>query len=99
VEAALRAAGPYLVNVQVDDMRHTAHEHLPFGEGELDLPLALATLVAVGYRGVAAVELPRHSYDAPGLARRSMAALVAAWSAGSATGATATDPRPGGGTR
>ncbi|MEP7765147.1 sugar phosphate isomerase/epimerase family protein [Sanguibacter sp. 25GB23B1] len=89
VEAALRAAGPYLVNVQADDMRSTAHEHLPFGEGELDLPLALATLADVGYRGVAAVELPRHSYDAPGLARRSMAALVAAWS----------DDHPRGGSR
>ncbi|MFF2623483.1 sugar phosphate isomerase/epimerase family protein [Oerskovia jenensis] len=79
VRGALLAAAPHLLNVQVDDMRHTAHEHLPFGEGELDLALALGTLGEIGYTGVAAVELPRHSYDAPGLAHRSMAAMTGAW--------------------
>ncbi|QJW38260.1 sugar phosphate isomerase/epimerase [Cellulosimicrobium protaetiae] len=79
VVGALRAAAPYLANVQLDDMPRTHHEHRPFGEGEIDLPLVLATLADVGYTGVAAVELPRHSYDAPGLAHRSMTALQAAW--------------------
>jgi sugar phosphate isomerase/epimerase len=79
VVGALRAAGPVLANVQLDDMPSTHHEHRPFGEGEIDLPLVLATLADVGYTGVAAVELPRHSYDAPGLARRSMTALREAW--------------------
>lgn len=79
VEGALRAAAPHLMNVQLDDMPRTHHEHRPFGEGEIDLPLVLRTLAAIEYRGIAAVELPRHSYDAPGLARRSMAALRAAW--------------------
>ncbi|OLT50241.1 hypothetical protein BJF88_15565 [Cellulosimicrobium sp. CUA-896] len=79
VVGALRAAAPYLANVQLDDMPPTHHEHRPFGEGDIDLPLVLATLADVGYAGVAAVELPRHSFDAPGLARRSMTALRAAW--------------------
>jgi sugar phosphate isomerase/epimerase len=79
VRGALLEAGPLLANVQLDDMRPHAHEHLPFGEGTVDLPLALATLADLGYRGVAAVELPRHSHDAPGLAVRSMAALRAGW--------------------
>jgi sugar phosphate isomerase/epimerase len=79
VRGALLEAGPLLANVQLDDMRPHAHEHLPFGEGIVDLPLALATLAELGYRGVAAVELPRHSHDAPGLAVRSMAALRAGW--------------------
>ncbi|WP_426309606.1 sugar phosphate isomerase/epimerase family protein [Cellulosimicrobium sp. E-16] len=79
VVGALRAAAPYLANVQLDDMPRTHHEHRPFGEGEIDLPLVLSTLADVGYTGVAAVELPRHSYDAPGLARRSMTALHEAW--------------------
>ncbi|WP_454041041.1 sugar phosphate isomerase/epimerase family protein [Cellulosimicrobium sp. Marseille-Q8652] len=56
VVGALRAAAPYLANVQLDDMPSTHHEHRPFGEGEIDLPLVLATLDAVGYTGVAAVE-------------------------------------------
>lgn len=79
VRGALLEAGPLLANVQLDDMPAHAHEHLPFGEGAVDLPLALATLAELGYRGVAAVELPRHSHDAPGLAERSIAALRAGW--------------------
>lgn len=79
VEGALRAAAPYLSNVQLDDMPRTHHEHRPFGEGDLDLPLVLATLADIGYTGVAAVELPRHSHDAPRLALDSRAALMRAW--------------------
>ncbi|MFI2486719.1 sugar phosphate isomerase/epimerase family protein [Promicromonospora kroppenstedtii] len=79
VEGALRAAAPYLSNVQLDDMPATHHEHRPFGEGDIDLPLVLATLADIGYSGVAAVELPRHSHDAPRLARDSRAALMRAW--------------------
>ena len=76
---ALRRAAPLLCNVQLDDMPPTHHEHRPFGEGDIDLPAVLGTLAEIGFRGVAAVELPRHSYDAPGLARHSMAALREAW--------------------
>ncbi|MDO8149148.1 sugar phosphate isomerase/epimerase family protein [Isoptericola sp. b515] len=79
VVGALRAAAPVLTNVQLDDMPRTHHEHRPFGEGDLDLPLVLATLADIDYRGVAAVELPRHSHDAPALARRSLAAVRRAW--------------------
>lgn len=86
VRGALLEAGPLLANVQLDDMRPHAHEHLPFGEGVVDLPLALATLAELGYRGVAAVELPRHSHDAPGLAVRSMDALRNCWSAAATVG-------------
>jgi len=78
VVGALRAAGPLLRNVQADDMLPHAHEHLPFGEGELDLDAALSTLREIDYRGVIAVELPRHAHAAPELAAASMAALVAA---------------------
>lgn len=78
VVGALRAAGPLLRNVQADDMLPGAHEHLPFGEGELDLDAALQALRDLEYAGVIAVELPRHAHAAPELARASMAALVAA---------------------
>lgn len=76
---ALRRAAPLLSNVQLDDMPPTHHEHRPFGEGDIDLAAVLGTLATIGYHGVAAVELPRHSYDAPGLARHSMTALNEAW--------------------
>lgn len=71
----LRRAGALLVNVQLDDMHRGVHEHLEFGEGELDLPGTLAALVKIGYAGLASVELPRHSHAAPQVARRALAAL------------------------
>ncbi|WP_216216066.1 EboA domain-containing protein [Amycolatopsis aidingensis] len=74
----VRQAGPLLFNVQLDDMLPGVHEHLEFGEGELDLAGTLRALVEVGYAGVAAVELPRHSHAAPEVAARSISALKAA---------------------
>lgn len=94
VVGALRAAGALLRNVQADDMLPHAHEHLPFGEGALDLDAALATLRELDYRGVVAVELPRHAHAAPALARASMAALTAA-AARSGTASDATVPVAG----
>ena len=79
VVGALRTAGPLLVNVQVDDMMPEAHEHLELGTGRLDLAAALATLHEIDFRGVAAVELPRHAHDAPRVAARSMQAIHDAW--------------------
>ncbi|WP_306212471.1 sugar phosphate isomerase/epimerase family protein [Actinoplanes sp. RD1] len=78
VPACVAAAAPYLVNVQIDDMRRGVHEHLEFGEGEIDFPPVLAALRAGGYRGLVAVELPRHSHAAPDVARRSLDHLRAA---------------------
>jgi L-ribulose-5-phosphate 3-epimerase len=65
-------AGPYLVNVQIDDMRRGTHEHLEFGAGEIDFPPVLGALAATGYRGLVAVELPRHSHAAPSIAAQSL---------------------------
>lgn len=77
VDAAtcIRRAADLIVNVQLDDMRTGVHEHLEFGEGELNLPATLAALSEVGYTGVAAVELPRHSHAAPVVASRAFRAL------------------------
>lgn len=72
VPECVRRAGKRLVNVQIDDMRRGTHEHLEFGSGEIDFPPVLSALDEVGYRGLVAVELPRHSHDAPGVARRSL---------------------------
>lgn len=72
VADCVRRAGPALVNVQIDDMRRGVHEHLEFGEGEIDFPPVLAALDEVDYRGLIAVELPRHSHAAPDVSRRSL---------------------------
>ncbi|PRY01730.1 sugar phosphate isomerase/epimerase family protein [Allonocardiopsis opalescens] len=74
----VRLAGPLLANVQVDDMRPGVHEHLELGTGEVDLVGTLAALTEAGYRGLAAVELPRHGHAAPAVAARSLDALRAA---------------------
>jgi len=71
-------AGPHLVNVQIDDMRRGVHEHLEFGTGEVDFPATLRALTATGYRGLVAVELPRHAHAAPVVAHDSLAFLTAA---------------------
>lgn len=72
VADCVRRAAPYLVNVQIDDMRRGVHEHLEFGEGEIAFQPVLAALDEVGYTGLVSVELPRHSHSAPETARRSL---------------------------
>lgn len=73
--ACVRATGSWLATVQIDDMRRGVHEHLPFGDGEVDLPAVLAALRDTGYRGLVSVELPRHGHGAPVQAEQSLAAL------------------------
>jgi sugar phosphate isomerase/epimerase len=60
-----------LVNVHIEDMQRGVHEHLMFGEGEIDFPPLLRALRDVHYTGGIHVELSRHSHMAPDAARRS----------------------------
>ncbi|MDN3293857.1 sugar phosphate isomerase/epimerase family protein [Streptomyces ficellus] len=73
----VRAAAPWLRHVQIEDMRRGVHEHLPFGDGEIDFPPVLEALAATGYQGLTVVELPRHSHAGPELARSSIEFLRA----------------------
>ncbi|MFG2148542.1 sugar phosphate isomerase/epimerase family protein [Streptomyces sp. NPDC048696] len=68
----VRAVAPWLRHVQIEDMRRGVHEHLPFGDGEIDFPPVLEALGATGYQGLTVVELPRHSHAGPEQARRSI---------------------------
>ena len=61
---------PRLVNVHIEDMHAGVHEHLMFGEGQIDFPPVFQTLAQVGYNGGVHVELSRHSDQAPEAARR-----------------------------
>ncbi|WP_329454704.1 sugar phosphate isomerase/epimerase family protein [Streptomyces sp. NBC_01497] len=76
--ACVRDAAPWLRHVQIEDMRRGIHEHLPFGDGEIDFPPVLDALDAAGYQGLTVVELPRHSHAGPELARRSLEFLRSA---------------------
>ena len=46
-----------------------------FGEGDLDLPAALAALIDCGFDGLASVELSRDSHRGAAMARRSLETL------------------------
>jgi sugar phosphate isomerase/epimerase len=64
-----------LWNVHIEDMRRGVHDHLMFGEGEIDFKPVLEALREVGYAGGVHVELSRHSHDAVNTARRALAFL------------------------
>ena len=47
--------------VSIEDMRRGVHEHLPFGEGEMDVSAVLRALEETGFGGLVCVELSRES--------------------------------------
>ena len=60
----VRRAGGRLAHVQIEDALRGRHEHLPFGDGEIDFPPVLHALAEIGYNGLVSVELTRHSHTA-----------------------------------
>ena len=54
-----------LYNVHIEDMRQGVHEHLRFGDGEIDFLPVLKALTEFEYPGGVHVELSRHSHVAP----------------------------------
>lgn len=75
VSAHLAEWARVLWNVHIEDMRAGAHDHLMFGEGEVDFADAFAGLRAANYANGVYVELSRHSHDAVETARRAKAFL------------------------
>jgi sugar phosphate isomerase/epimerase len=78
VAAQIHHWAPRLVHVHLDDIRAGIHEHCMFGTGDLDLSETLSSLLAVGYDGMAAVELSRDSHRGPQAAQEAMGHLKAA---------------------
>jgi L-ribulose-5-phosphate 3-epimerase len=60
-----------LFNVHIEDMRRGKHDHLMFGDGEIDFIPVLNKLRETRFDGGIHVELSRHSHDAVNIARRS----------------------------
>lgn len=75
VADAIRAAGSSIAQVHLDDIANGVHEHCMFGQGDLDLPSALAALDEVGFAGLAAVELSRDSHRGPRAAEEALGHL------------------------
>jgi L-ribulose-5-phosphate 3-epimerase len=64
-----------LWNIHIEDMRRGVHDHLMFGEGEIDFAEVLGALAEIGYAGGVHVELSRHSHDAVETALRALTFL------------------------
>jgi sugar phosphate isomerase/epimerase len=98
--ALLRRHAREIVVVQLDDHRAGRHEHLLFGEGEVDWRAVAAAVRESGLSAPLEVELSAHSSTAPAAARASFEFLHAAFTAGgergpSGLGARGTgSPRP-----
>ncbi|RKG76309.1 sugar phosphate isomerase/epimerase family protein [Corallococcus terminator] len=61
---AVREFASVLGTVALEDMKRGVHEHLPFGEGDVDVPSVLRELVRVGYDRLICVELSRDAHRA-----------------------------------
>ncbi|WP_298959587.1 sugar phosphate isomerase/epimerase family protein [uncultured Methylobacterium sp.] len=64
-----------LGTVAIEDMKRGSHIHLPFGEGDMDVPGVLAALQAVGFPKLVCVELSRESHRADRMIPESLAYL------------------------
>ncbi len=61
---AVRLFANDLGTVALEDMRRGVHVHLPFGEGDMDVPSVLTALRDIGYAKLVCVELSRDSHRA-----------------------------------
>lgn len=64
-----------LWNIHIEDMKSDVHDHLKFGEGEIDFAEVFASLQEIQYPGFVSVELSRHSHDAFTTAKESFVFL------------------------
>ncbi|HEX4414591.1 MAG TPA: sugar phosphate isomerase/epimerase family protein [Lacipirellulaceae bacterium] len=65
----IRESAPRLANVHIEDMKTGVHEHLMFGQGEIDFRPVIAALAEIRYDGLLSVELSRHSHEGPSAAQ------------------------------
>ena len=58
---AIRRYAAHLGTVAIEDMAKGVHVHLPFGEGDMDIPSVLSALEEIGFERLVSVELSRES--------------------------------------
>ena len=73
--AAIIEFAGHLGTVSIEDMKRGVHVHLPFGEGDMDIPAILRALQAVGFEKLICVELSRESHRADSIVPASLAYL------------------------
>ncbi len=75
--AAVHEFADALGTVAIEDMARGVHVHLPFGEGDMDIPACLDALEAIDFRRLVCVELSRESHRADTMIPASLAWLKA----------------------
>jgi sugar phosphate isomerase/epimerase len=75
--AAVAEFADRIGTVAIEDMARGVHVHLPFGEGDMDIPGCLDALDAIGFRRLVCVELSRESHRADSMIPASLAWLRA----------------------
>ena len=75
--AAVHEFAPHLGTVAIEDMARGTHIHLPFGEGDMDIPACLDALEAIAFPRLVCVELSRESHRADATIPQSLAWLRA----------------------
>ncbi len=75
--AAVHAFADRIGTVAIEDMARGVHVHLPFGEGDMDVPGVLNALEAVNYEKLICVELSRESHRADRMIPEALAYLRA----------------------
>ena len=62
--AAITEFASRIGTVSIEDMKRGRHVHLPFGEGDMDVPAVLDALETINFKGLTCVELSRDSHRA-----------------------------------
>lgn len=73
----LQPWGDRIFNVHIEDMVFGTHDHLRFGEGDIDFADVMLGLRSIQYAGGLHVELSRHSHIAPDVVQESFQFLRA----------------------
>jgi sugar phosphate isomerase/epimerase len=75
ISAHLRHWRERLWNIHIEDMKYGVHDHLLFGEGDIDFADIFTALRDIRYVGGVFVELSRHSHNAVAVAQQSITFL------------------------
>lgn len=70
VSKAIWAYRNDIVNIHLEDMKKDKHDHLFFGEGEMDFQEIFNGLIDMNYSGQVNIELSRHSHNAVETAKK-----------------------------
>ncbi len=68
--AAIREFAGRIGTVSLEDMKRGEHIHLPFGDGDMDVPSCLAALDETGFSRLVCIELSRDSHRADTMIRQ-----------------------------